>query len=64
LLAAALLVPTLPGGGVADLFTNRVFMAGFAGWAVAQCLKVGMGQAVWGWAVEQCLNVVTAGSLA
>jgi hypothetical protein len=41
LLAAALVVPALPGGGVADLFSNRVFMAGFAGWAVAQCLKVG-----------------------
>jgi hypothetical protein len=32
---------TLPGNGVTDLFTNRVFLAGFWAWFTAQTLKVG-----------------------
>jgi acid phosphatase family membrane protein YuiD len=34
------MVPLLPGGGVSDLFTNRVFLAGFWAWFTAQTLKV------------------------
>jgi acid phosphatase family membrane protein YuiD len=34
-------MPALPGGGFADLFTNRVFLAGFWAWFCAQTLKVG-----------------------
>jgi hypothetical protein len=33
-------MPALPGGGFADLFTNRVFLAGFWAWFCAQTLKV------------------------
>ena len=40
LMAAAMVLPTLPGGGVNDLFTNRVFLAGFWAWFTAQTLKV------------------------
>lgn len=39
--AALSLMPLLPGGGVNDLFTNRVFLAGFWAWFTAQTLKVG-----------------------
>lgn len=39
-LAALSMVPLLPGGGVSDLFTNRVFLAGFWAWFTAQTLKV------------------------
>jgi acid phosphatase family membrane protein YuiD len=38
--AAAMTFPSLPGGGFADLFTNRVFLAGFWAWFTAQTLKV------------------------
>jgi hypothetical protein len=38
--AALAVVPALPGGGFADLFTNRVFLAGFWAWFCAQTLKV------------------------
>jgi hypothetical protein len=41
LAAAALALPSLPGAGVNDLFTNRVFLAGFWAWFTAQTLKVG-----------------------
>jgi hypothetical protein len=34
------MVPLLPGGGINDLFTNRVFLAGFWAWFTAQTLKV------------------------
>jgi len=41
ILAASLLtIPALPGGGFNDLFTNRVFLAGFWGWFMAQTLKI------------------------
>lgn len=36
------MVPLLPGNGFSDLFTNRVFLAGFWAWFTAQTLKVGM----------------------
>lgn len=39
-MAAMALMPALPGGGFSDLFTNRVFLAGFWGWFTAQTLKV------------------------
>lgn len=39
-MAAMALIPTLPGGGFSDLFTNRVFLAGFWGWFTAQTLKI------------------------
>lgn len=39
-LAALSMVPLLPGGGINDLFTNRVFLAGFWAWFAAQTLKV------------------------
>jgi uncharacterized protein len=39
-LAAMAVLPVLPGGGLSDLFTNRVFLAGFWGWFTAQTLKV------------------------
>lgn len=39
-MAAMALLPSLPGGGFSDLFTNRVFLAGFWGWFTAQTLKV------------------------
>jgi hypothetical protein len=39
--AALAVMPALPGGGFADLFTNRVFLAGFWAWFCAQTLKVG-----------------------
>jgi acid phosphatase family membrane protein YuiD len=39
-LAAMSVLPLLPGGGVTDLFTNRVFLAGFWAWFCAQTLKV------------------------
>jgi acid phosphatase family membrane protein YuiD len=38
-------VPALPGGGFTDLFTNRVFLAGFWAWFCAQTLKVRMNAA-------------------
>lgn len=38
--AAMAAMPALPGGGISDLFTNRVFLAGFWGWFTAQALKV------------------------
>lgn len=38
--AALSMVPLLPGNGVSDLFTNRVFLAGFWAWFTAQTLKV------------------------
>jgi len=40
LAAAVYALPVLPGGGVNDLFTNRVFLAGFWAWFTAQTLKV------------------------
>ena len=39
-MAAMTMLPVLPGGGFSDLFTNRVFLAGFWGWFTAQTLKV------------------------
>jgi hypothetical protein len=39
-LMAVLALPVLPGGGVNDIFTNRVFLAGFWAWFTAQTLKV------------------------
>ncbi|GBF87919.1 phosphatidic acid phosphatase-related protein [Raphidocelis subcapitata] len=39
-LMAAFVLPTLPGGGVNDIFTNRVFLAGFWAWFTAQTLKI------------------------
>lgn len=42
-MAAAVVLPALPGGGVNDLFTNRVFLAGFWAWFTAQTLKVRTG---------------------
>lgn len=39
-MAAVLVLPSLAGGGVNDLFTNRVFLAGFWAWFMAQTLKV------------------------
>lgn len=39
-LAAPLVAATLPGGGFADLFTNRVFMVGFWAWFCAQFGKI------------------------
>lgn len=39
-LMAALVLPTLPGGGINDIFTNRVFLAGFWAWFTAQTLKI------------------------
>ncbi|KAF8071199.1 setd3 [Scenedesmus sp. PABB004] len=39
-LAALSMLPALPGGGFSDLFTNRVFLAGFWGWFTAQTLKI------------------------
>lgn len=38
--AAAVVLPALAGGGVSDLFTNRVFLAGFWAWFCAQTLKI------------------------
>eukprot|EP00882_Tetradesmus_deserticola_P008367 GHRQ01008824.1.p1 GENE.GHRQ01008824.1~~GHRQ01008824.1.p1 ORF type:complete len:288 (+),score=92.76 GHRQ01008824.1:223-1086(+) len=38
--AAMAVMPALPGGGFADLFTNRVFLAGFWAWFCAQTLKI------------------------
>uniref|UniRef100_A0A383W5Z8 Uncharacterized protein n=1 Tax=Tetradesmus obliquus TaxID=3088 RepID=A0A383W5Z8_TETOB len=38
--AAMAVVPALPGGGFTDLFTNRVFLAGFWAWFCAQTLKI------------------------
>ena len=40
LLAAGLAIPPVPGNGVADLLTNRVFLVGFWSWFSAQFLKV------------------------
>jgi acid phosphatase family membrane protein YuiD len=34
------LLPTLPGNGFNDLFTNRVFLAGYWAWFAAQLLKI------------------------
>lgn len=42
-MATVLALPVLPGGGVNDLFTNRVFLAGFSAWFTAQTLKVRRG---------------------
>eukprot|EP00878_Enallax_costatus_P006669 GHUV01006990.1.p1 GENE.GHUV01006990.1~~GHUV01006990.1.p1 ORF type:complete len:276 (+),score=66.75 GHUV01006990.1:270-1097(+) len=39
-MAAMAVLPVLPGGGFSDLFTNRVFLAGFWGWFTAQTLKI------------------------
>lgn len=39
-LLAALALPPFPGNGVADLLTNRVFVAGFWAWFAAQFLKI------------------------
>jgi hypothetical protein len=39
-MAAAAAVPLLPGNGLTDLFTNRVFLVGFWAWFTAQTLKV------------------------
>ncbi|KIY99788.1 hypothetical protein MNEG_8171 [Monoraphidium neglectum] len=39
-LMAVLALPVLPGGGVNDIFTNRVFLAGFWAWFTAQTLKI------------------------
>eukprot|EP00879_Flechtneria_rotunda_P001085 GHRR01001226.1.p1 GENE.GHRR01001226.1~~GHRR01001226.1.p1 ORF type:complete len:291 (+),score=85.33 GHRR01001226.1:253-1125(+) len=39
-MAAMALLPALPGGGFSDLFTNRVFLAGFWAWFTAQTLKI------------------------
>lgn len=33
-------LPTLPGNGFNDLFTNRVFLAGYWAWFAAQLLKI------------------------
>jgi len=38
--AVALALPSLPGGGVNDLFINPVLVAGFWAWFTAQFLKV------------------------
>jgi hypothetical protein len=49
LLATVLAAPSFPGGGVSDLFTNRVFLVGFWAWFLAQTGKVGnfnLGQSV------------------
>jgi hypothetical protein len=43
--AASMAMPSLPNGGMTDLFTNCVFLAGFWAWFVAQFLKVGDGLA-------------------
>lgn len=40
LMAAAMVLPVLPGGGINDIFTNRVFLAGFWAWFCAQTLKI------------------------
>ncbi|PNW75523.1 hypothetical protein CHLRE_12g530100v5 [Chlamydomonas reinhardtii] len=40
LLAAGLAIPPVPGNGVADLLTNRVFLVGFWSWFSAQFLKI------------------------
>lgn len=39
-LMAAMALPMLPGGGINDIFTNRVFLSGFWAWFTAQTLKV------------------------
>ncbi|KAG2498826.1 hypothetical protein HYH03_003019 [Edaphochlamys debaryana] len=37
---AALVIPPLPGNGVLDLLTNRVFLVGFWAWFCAQFFKI------------------------
>lgn len=37
---AALAIPQIPGNGLSDLLTNRVFLVGFWSWFSAQFLKV------------------------
>ncbi|KAI8470280.1 MAG: divergent PAP2 family-domain-containing protein [Monoraphidium minutum] len=37
---AALALPVLPGAGINEIFTNRVFLAGFWAWFTAQTLKI------------------------
>jgi hypothetical protein len=39
-LMALMAMPMLPGNGINDIFTNRVFLAGFWAWFTAQTLKV------------------------
>jgi acid phosphatase family membrane protein YuiD len=40
LAALAVAMPSLPGGGLADILANRVFLAGFWAWFTAQTLKI------------------------
>ncbi|EFJ45394.1 hypothetical protein VOLCADRAFT_94209 [Volvox carteri f. nagariensis] len=37
---AAVAIPPIPGNGVTDLLTNRVFLVGFWSWFTAQFLKI------------------------
>ncbi|GFR43856.1 hypothetical protein Agub_g4982 [Astrephomene gubernaculifera] len=39
-LMAALTIPPVPGNGITDLLTNRVFLVGFWSWFTAQFLKI------------------------
>lgn len=45
LMAMSMAAPALPGSGIGDLLSNRVFMTGFTAWFLAQFAKVSVDSA-------------------